>query len=191
MTSPWTVDVLCLFERIAPESWFENLIPTTGSGSRRGIYSFAVVIWLMIVQRLQAKGTLGSALQQLLQNRPVNLLPSCKRVRDNRISAHVGGYCQARQKMPTPIASKVSDHVLAQLQAALPVCPAGSQQPVFLLDGSSLELEHTAELAAAYPLRKISTGRRTGRFCGLPSRTIWPTGWRRVRVGVRCTAPKR
>src|SRR5882762_3451817 len=53
--------------------------------------------------------------------------------------------------MPTPIASKVSDHILAQLQAALPAYPAGSQQPVFLLDGSSLELEHTAELAAAYP----------------------------------------
>ena len=151
MTSPCSADVLCLFERIAPESWFENLTPTTGSGSRRGIYSFAVVIWLMIVQRMQAKGTLGSALQQLLQNRPVNLLPSCKRVRDNRISPHVGGYCQARQKMPTPIASQVSDHVLAQLQAALPSCPACSQHPVFLLDGSSLELEHTAELTAAYP----------------------------------------
>ena len=66
MTSPCTADVLCLFERIAPESWFENLTPTTGSGSRRGIYSFAVVIWLMIVQRMQAKGTLGSALQQFV-----------------------------------------------------------------------------------------------------------------------------
>jgi hypothetical protein len=151
MASPCTADVLCLFERIAPESWFENLTPTTGFGSRRGIYSFAVVIWLMIVQRMQAKGTLGSALQQLLQNRPVNLLPSCKRMRDNRISPHVGGYCQARQKMPTLIASKVSDHILAQLQGALPVCPTGSQQPVFLLDGSSLELEHTAELASTYP----------------------------------------
>jgi putative transposase len=151
MTSPCTADVLCLFERIAPQAWFENLTPATGCGSRRGIYSLAVVIWLMIVQRLQAKGTLGSALQQLLQNRPINLLPSCKRVRDNRISPHVGGYCQARQKMPIPIANKVSEHILAQLQAALPVCPAGSQQPVFLLDGSSLELQHTAELAASYP----------------------------------------
>ena len=54
--------------------------------------------------------------------------------------------------MPTEVAIQVSDHVLAQLQAALPVCPTGSQQPVFLLDGSSLELEHTAELAAAYPV---------------------------------------
>src|SRR6266699_4043452 len=111
MTSPYPADVLCLFERIAPGSWFENLTPATGPSSRRGIYSFAVVIWLMIVQLLHAKGSLGSALQQLLQNRPANLLPSCKRVRDNRISSHVGGYCQARHKMPTPIASQVSDHV--------------------------------------------------------------------------------
>src|SRR3982074_1952137 len=112
MTSPYPADGLCLFERIAPESWFENLTPATGPSSRRGIYSFAVVIGLTIVHRLQSKGTLGSALQQLLQNRPANLLPSCKRVRDNRISPHVGGYCQARQKMPTLVASTVSDHIL-------------------------------------------------------------------------------
>jgi hypothetical protein len=143
--------MLCLFERIAPASWFQDMVPDTGPGSRRGIYSLAVVIWLMILQRLHTKGTLGSALQQLLQNRPGNLLFACKRVRENQISPHVGGYCQARQRMPTLVASKVSDHILAQLQAALPVCPAGSQQPVFLLDGSSLELEHTAELSAAYP----------------------------------------
>src|SRR5258708_32662587 len=67
------------------------------------------------------------------------------------MSLQVGCYCQSRQMIPTQIASNVSAYILAQLQAALPVCPAGSQQPVFLLDGSSLELEHTAELAAAYP----------------------------------------
>ena len=151
MSSPCSADTLDLFERIAPSSWFQDLSPATGPGSRQGIYSFAVVIWLMIVQRLHSKGTLGSALQQLLQNRPGNLLPPCKRVRDNRISPHVGAYCQARRKLPTLIASKVYEHILAQLQVTLPVCPTGAQQPVFLLDGSSLELEHTAELTAAYP----------------------------------------
>src|SRR6266852_7977893 len=109
MTSPCSANVLCLFERIAPASWFQDMVPDTGPGSRRGIYSLAVVVWLMIVQRLHTKGTLGSALQQLLQNRPGNLLPACKRVRDNHISPHVGGYCQARQMLPTLVASKVSD----------------------------------------------------------------------------------
>lgn len=152
MTSPCrSADLFCLFERIAPAAFFEKLRPPTGPGSRTGIYSLAVVVWLMIVQRLQGKGTLGSALQQLLQKWPAQLLPACKRVRAQRISAHPGGYCQARQKMPTLVASIVSDHILAQLQAELPLCPAGSERPVFLLDGSSLELSHSRELAAAFP----------------------------------------
>src|ERR1700691_6147850 len=152
MASPASsVELLCLFERLAPNSLFADLIPEKGVGSGKGIYSFAVVIWLMIVQRLHTKGTLSSALQQLLQVRPVNLLPDCKRVRDGNISPHPGGYCQARQNMPTLVASKVCDHVLAQLQTELPVCPEGCSHPVFLLDGSSLELASTAELAAAYP----------------------------------------
>jgi hypothetical protein len=149
MASP--ASLLCLFERLIPPALLADLIPERGAGSGKGIFSFAVVIWLMIVQRLHAKGTLSSALQQLLQIRPGNLLPDCKRVRDANISSHPGGYCQARQNMPTLVVRKVCDHILAQLQAELPVCPEGCSQPVFLLDGSSLELAHTEELAAAYP----------------------------------------
>jgi hypothetical protein len=152
MASPASsVELLCLFERLIPPALLADLIPERGAGSGKGIFSFAVVIWLMIVQRLHAKGTLGSALQQLLQIRPGNLLPDCKRVRDGNISSHPGGYCQARQNMPTLVARTVCDHIQAQLQAELPVCPEGCSQPVFLLDGSSLELAHTEELAAAYP----------------------------------------
>ena len=65
-----SLELFGLFERLIPLSFLQDLIPETGSGSRQGIYSFAVVIWLRIVQRLDAKGTLSSALQQLLQNRP-------------------------------------------------------------------------------------------------------------------------
>lgn len=152
MASPASsVELLCLFERLVPPAFLADLIPQKGAGSGKGIYSFAVVIWLMIVQRLHAKGTLSSALQQLLQNRPGNLLPDCKRVREGTISSHPGGYCQARQNMPTLVARKVCDHILAQLQAELPVCPVDCPHPVFLLDGSSLELAHTEQLAAAYP----------------------------------------
>jgi len=152
MASPASsVELLCLFERLIPPALLADLIPQRGAGSGKGIFSFAVVIWLMIVQRLHAKGTLSSALQQLLQIRPGNLLPDCKRVRDGNISSHPGGYCQARHNMPTLVARKVCDHIVAQLQAELPLCPEGCSQPVFLLDGSSLELAHTEELAAAYP----------------------------------------
>jgi hypothetical protein len=152
MASPASsLALLGLFERLIPVSFLQDLIPETGAGSGQGIYSFAVVIWLMIVQRLDAKGTLSSALQQLLQNRPGTLLPDCKRVREGNISPHPGAYCQARQHLPTLVAKQVSDHILAQLLTELPACPVGCQYPVFLLDGSCLELAHTKELASAYP----------------------------------------
>ena len=65
-------ELLGLFERLLPAFWVERM-PKTGTGSRQGIYSFAVVVWLMIVQRLDAKGTLGGALQQMLPYRPASL----------------------------------------------------------------------------------------------------------------------
>jgi hypothetical protein len=61
--------------------------------------------------------------------------------------------------MPTLVAAQVSDHILTQLQAELPSCPVGCQQPVFLLDGSSVELAHTKELTAAYPPAENQYGR--------------------------------
>jgi hypothetical protein len=45
----------------------------------------------------------------------------------------------------------VSDHISTQLLAELPACPVGCPYPVFLLDGSTLELAHTQELVSAYP----------------------------------------
>ena len=82
---------------------------------------------------------------------PASLLADCKRVREGNTSPHAGAYCQARLHMPIVVARQVSDHILAQLMAELPTCPAGCQQPVFLLDGSALDLAHTPELVDAYP----------------------------------------
>lgn len=152
MASPASsLEIAGLLERLVPPAFWQDLIPKTGIGSRQGIYSFAVVVWLMIVQRLDDKGTLSSALQQLLQHRPAYLLSDCKRVREGKISPRPGAYCQARQHMPIVVARHVSEHILAQLMAELPSCPAGCQQSVFLLDGSSLELENTPELVGSFP----------------------------------------
>ncbi len=151
MPSSNPASCLIQFADLIPPEWFAERMPERGPGSRRGIYSLAVVAWLMIVQRLHSKGTLQAALEQLLQHWPEALLPACKRVLEHRISANAGGYCQARQKMRTLVANQVCDEIFAKLQAGLPGTPGNCPHPVYLLDGSSLELEHTAELVAAYP----------------------------------------
>ena len=151
MPSPSPVSFLTHFAELIPPQWFAERVPDSGPGSKKGIFSGPVVTWLMIVQRLHPKGTLQAALQQLLQCWPEALLPACKRVREHRVSANPGGYCEARHKMPTLVVNQVCDQLLEKLQAVLPGIPANCSRPVYLLDGSSLELKHTPELVTAYP----------------------------------------
>src|SRR5271169_1652654 len=106
MTSPTSID-LDLFERIlqtaVSASSIDQLCRKHKVKVRQGIYGLAVVIWLMIYQRLNGKKTLSSAVQFLArqavhwQQRP----SVGRRIREGRISTRTGGYCQARLKMPT------------------------------------------------------------------------------------------
>jgi hypothetical protein len=121
--------------------------------TRQGIYRVPVVIWLMIYQRLNSKGTLSSAVHFLTrhvtywQDRP----DACKRVLDQRISTRTGGYCQARLKLPTLVASQVCDHIFEQLQQRMRVPVAEMARPVFVIDGTTLQLAHERELKRAFP----------------------------------------
>ena len=67
---------------------------------RRSIYTARVVIWLMIVQRLHARGTLANGVEALLSGAADRLLSGCERARGKRISHRTGGYSHARQRLP-------------------------------------------------------------------------------------------
>jgi hypothetical protein len=123
----------------------------TGMRSRRGIYSLAVVLWLMIWQRLQPRNTMSQAVLQLVQGGGRSLLSSCKRVREGRISQAAGGYCQGIQKMPKLVPQLVTRDVTARLSEQLGEPWPGLAGPVYVLDGSTLRLAHTRKLARAYP----------------------------------------
>lgn len=151
MTSPGLSSVLCLYQRVLPPGVIEYLAQQAGLRPRRGIYSVGVVLWLMMVQRLQPRGTLASSVQYLVQGGAGGLVPSCKRVREDRISVRTGAYCQARRKLPHRIAEQVTDEIAERLRAELSEPFPGLEQPVLLLDGSSLQLEHNRELVEAFP----------------------------------------
>src|SRR5258706_907965 len=151
MTSSESLQLLRLFQRVAPASFFERICWEQDFRYRRGVYSVAVVVWLMIWQRLQSQRSLVAAVQSLLQGQGRVLLGGCKRVAEASISAATGGYCQARQKLPKLIASQVSDRIVEQLRSEMQEGWPGLQRPIFLIDGSSLQLSHTAELVGRFP----------------------------------------
>lgn len=139
-----------LFQQAAPEEFFRQLEEELGVPSRRRIFNLPLVIWLMMVQYLDRKATLSTAVQQVVQMRPRALLSDHKRLREATVSAHTGAYSDARQRMPVKVAEKVADRVFEHLLPRREALP-GWDRRVFILDGSTLELPHTPELVEHYP----------------------------------------
>src|SRR5580704_8090341 len=52
------------------------------------------------VQRLDGRGTLAMAVQQVVQGVLGDALPQEKRVREGRVSSNTGGLSRARQRLP-------------------------------------------------------------------------------------------
>jgi len=159
MTSPDLSSIALIYERCAPATLFEYLQKQAGVKVRRGIYSLRVVVWMMILQRLHAKGTLTTAVQLLQQGAAEGLLEPCKRVRERRIGCSPGGYCQGRQKASKLVVQQVSDEIVQRLRNELSQPWPGLKQPVFVVDGSSVQLAHKKELVEKYPPAKNQHGR--------------------------------
>lgn len=146
MNPPPIPSVLILYLRLVPITFFAGLMSHSRKRRNRCVFSLPVVIWLMIFQRLQTKGTLAVAVQQVIRGLPPDLNPQmCKRQRKRDISSNTGGYNQARQKLPLEIVHTVSDHIFEQLMSPEP----GLR--MFLLDGTTLTMPCTPSLLEAYP----------------------------------------
>lgn len=154
MTSPDCFQLLSLFRRVVPASFFRELARKHGYRFRDGIYHPSVVVWLMIWQKLQGNRSTAAAVQHLLQGGAQERMNGCQRWRRDQVSAATGGYCQARQKLPKLIACEVMERMVEQLRAEMQEGWEGLHRPVFLIDGSTLQLRHEEEL-----VREFSPGR--------------------------------
>jgi hypothetical protein len=143
--------LLHLYAQIASAELFCLLQRQLKLVVRNGIYSARLVLWMMIYQRLQGRGTLANSVEQLVQGRFDPLLSRCKRVREKRIGLSTGGLCQARQHLPILLVSRSMDEMTERLRSQLLESTSPLAQRVYLLDGSSLQLERETELVKAYP----------------------------------------
>ena len=119
---------------------------------RPGIYSLAIVIWLMIFQRLNSKRTLSAAVQFLAREAPQwRRQKGGQAIPEEGISTRTGGYCRARLKMPKLVAIDVCDHTLEQLLVLMREKVPDVGRPMFIIDGTTLRLQHRPELVKAFP----------------------------------------
>lgn len=155
MTSPEWSNMLELYQRVLCSGVMQYLEKQSAPRARRGIYSASVVMWLMMLQALQRKGTLAMAVQRLREGAAGPLLYRCRRVRRGRISGRTGGYCQARVKLPKLLCRQVNQEMVERLREIL---HPGGQPSVLVLDGSSVELEHNRQLLKHYPAARNQHG---------------------------------
>jgi hypothetical protein len=156
--TPDLQSVLYLYKQIVTASLLQYLQKQTGGKVRRGIYCARVVLWLMMLQRLHRGATLATAVQLLIEGAAEPLLQSCHRLQKGTISARTGAYCQARQKLPILLCKQVSEEIVERLRQTLSQ-EEPRQRDVFVVDGSSLELEHCPELVRCYPPAHNQHGR--------------------------------
>lgn len=141
------VQLLQLFEQLTPvDGWGEE----EGGGRAAQIYSLAVVVELMLAQRLSPEGTLRGVVRELADGGLKRLLPDSKRVREGRISSAPGGYARACGRFSPEAIGRVCDRVLVDLARRIEP-EAGLERPLLLLDGTSLQVEPGHGLAEAFP----------------------------------------
>ncbi len=158
MTSPEWLNILELYQRIVCGGLIQYLQQQAGMNPRRGIYSASVVLWLMMLQRLNRGGSLANTVQLMIAGAAAPLMHPCRRVNEKRISCRTGGYCQARQKLPKLLCRQVSQEIVEQLRQILNTGQDETRN-VFVLDGSSIELESSPELLRLYPPQRNQHGR--------------------------------
>ena len=127
-----------------------SLLQGQGAFSGQGPLSAWVVIWLMIFQRLDAKGTLAAAVRHLLTGPVGEFVRRPEGEAGPQLSANTSAYSQARGKLPLEVAQQVSEWLFTSLQGEPRLLP-GLERPLYLLDGSTILLAHSPQSAAAYP----------------------------------------
>lgn len=176
--------VLDLFLKVVSVVFFAHLSQSLKQRRNSGVFTLPVVIWLMIFQRLDDKGTLWMAVQQVVSGLPAGLIPRpSKRLRERTVSSHTGGYNQARQQLPLEVVEQVNTRVFEQLVQPRRQPASGRDINLFILDGSTLLMPHTAPLLEAYPpgrnqhgeshwpIMRILVGHHV--HCGIATRPHW------------------
>ena len=138
--------LLQLLEQVMPEEQWQEL----DSGRRAQIFTLPVVVKMMLLQRLNERGSQQEAVHQVAAGRLDAWLPDSKRVRAGNISQNTGGYSRACGRTPLRVIEKVCDRLLAELSKRIEPDPE-LKVPLLLLDGSSLQLEHAPGLLEDFP----------------------------------------
>jgi len=144
-----------LYQRLLPASFLESFEKHKRQNNR--VYTFLVVMWLLIGQRLQPLASLETAVLELLRGLPPSFWPQpCQHVQDWRnglkpLSSHTGAYNKARLALPLIVVEQSCDRIFQQLTAHLDGTLPALGMRAFFVDGTTVRLAHSPALCRAFP----------------------------------------
>lgn len=115
------------------------------------IYTPAVVVWLMVYQRLHANATLETAVGELLRmaREVPNILPGNRRIAQGTLSTNTAAYSRARTRFDAEVANDIADAMFGTLLEATP--PSWQDRRVLIVDGTTGKLTSNAALRKLDP----------------------------------------
>src|SRR5215467_8933848 len=104
--------LLQLFAEVMPAEQCQEL---QDGQKRTQIYTLPVVVAMLLLQRLNERGTQQEAVHQLAAGRLDHLLANCKRVQEGKISPTTGGYARACGRIQVGVVERACDQILEEL----------------------------------------------------------------------------
>jgi hypothetical protein len=127
---------------------FQYLIDPEQRPTTKMVYTHAVVLWMLVLQRLGGGLSLNDVVSHLL-NHDRDLLPDNRRVREHTLSENSSAYAQGRKRLPTQTILDFSQAACDHLASVSP--PLIDGRRAFLLDGTTMTLAPTPALQEAFP----------------------------------------
>lgn len=128
------------------------------------IFSLRVTLWYLIYQRLNFDATLAAVMRNVREGGADRLGPRGRKLSKRVRSTQTSAYNQARQRLPLELLQAALAHLREVLGKRVGWVPSPRKKPGpaqrvrQLLDGSTLALLRTPELAAAFPPARNQRG---------------------------------
>ncbi len=120
---------------------------------RHGVFSFALTIWLLIIQRFNPRHSLSGALEELTRGAAEQVLSrieGSKKVRNRQISLNSGGYAQARMRLSLELVKELVRFVFKKMVKIYGTEEVEGQK-VYLLDGTGMTVGNYEDVTRKYP----------------------------------------
>ena len=137
-----------ILEQLVSMDEVKHLLDPKVRHNSRMVYTKGVTIWMLILQRLCKGATLEQTVSHVLQH-DRQLLPENKRTEEFTLSANPSSYSAARGRLDINEIREFSNQVCDSFARRSDPIVRGKR--VFLLDGTTITLEPTAELTKAFP----------------------------------------